>query len=126
MFYGLGKIVSVMPPLTVLINSDKYVRDHWNAHFCAANRPLITFASAENFLAEFELDPSVMNGAEFYLDQDFGFKLGIGIKLARAIRDKLPYAKIFLLTTYPVNCFSHELESGLLNAIYAKVPWATA
>ncbi len=105
--------------LSILVEEEEAIRQSWLVHFAERNMRLLVFESAEAFLAGF-----TPNGerVEFFFDQDFGQKRGVGITLAQIVRNWPGRLGTSLVTAHLPEDFRSELASGLIDAVQPKFP----
>ncbi|MGK5084524.1 hypothetical protein WDW37_14610 [Bdellovibrionota bacterium FG-1] len=105
----------------VLVEEDTIIHDDWLRIADAKGISLMTYPDAEWFLDDMRAD--VFRGNEkFYLDQDFGFTRGVGLRLSRQIKARWPHAYTALVTGYPKLLFRDELAVGWINDVFGKYP----
>jgi hypothetical protein len=108
---------------TILVEEENRIRRNWSHHFRSRNLPFWQFSSPESFHAGLPtIIAHITNDTQFYLDQDFGNRRGLGVKMAKEIREAFPKVWIALVTAYPPDYFQKELFSGILNAVLPKYP----
>lgn len=107
-------------PDIVLVEDDDLVRGVWLTVALRMQFKFATYASPEAFLEDLYL---FADGTKFYLDQDFGYRRGLGLQLSKAIRKVHEKSKVFLVTSYPRKSFSKEISIGVLDEVYGKYPW---
>lgn len=80
---------------------------------------LLTFESAESFIANYRHDGEVV---EFFFDQDFGSRRGVGVQLATYVQTWKGRTGTSLITSYLPEEFDGELAEGILDAVFPKFP----
>jgi hypothetical protein len=105
--------------LTVLLEEDPSIRKSWADYFDKCGMKLLTFDSAEAFISGFR--PSG-EPVEFFFDQDFGSKRGVGLRLASYVQTWPGRTGTSLVTSYLPEMFQREMEGGLLDSVYPKFP----
>lgn len=105
--------------LSVLVEDEERIRRFWNEYFALNKMPLLVFSSDDEFLREID---KINVPTQFYFDQDFGSRRGVGVELANHVF-KMPIRfNTNLITSYPLFFFKQELEDGILDFILPKYP----
>ena len=108
--------------LSVLVEEEGWIRSYWGKYFQNYDWPLIIFDKPEDFLFSLHNLFYEFGTIHFYLDQDFGTQRGVGVTLAKEIKEKSPQSPVYLVTAYPACLFENEIHSGLLDYVYPKSP----
>lgn len=105
--------------LTVLVEEDEFIRQGWEDFFNKCGMKLITFGTPEEFVSNFKHDGGPV---EFFFDQDFGDRRGMGVKLAAYVQTWKGRTGTSLVTAYDPEDFEEEVSSGLLTSVQPKFP----
>ena len=107
--------------LSILVEEHESIRESWRMFFAERNLRLLTFASENEFFAEFRQhgEPT-----EFFFDQDFGESRGVGLRLSRIVQNWPGRTGTCLVTDYDADDFKAEIAGGIVNAILPKFPEA--
>lgn len=105
---------------TVLVEDEWSIRSYWKEFFQARNLKIDIYSSEEDFLKAL---PLIQGPVQFYFDQDFGFKnRGVGIRLARHVRDLPNRVQTSLITGYHPNDFKSEFLESIIDFVLPKFP----
>lgn len=105
----------------VLVEEEATIRQEWLKIAASKDILLMTYPDPEWFLSDLG-QGRFREQDRFYLDQDFGEVRGVGIHLARAIKNRWSEAYACLVTAYPKFLFRHELAAGVINDVFGKYP----
>ncbi len=109
--------------LTVLVEEEGDVRKSWEAFFAERKMRLVTYDSADTFLADFLASYCAGGGPiEFFFDQDFGKDLGVGVRLAKIVRNWSGRTGTSLVTAYQPQDFVSDIQKGIIDAVFYKFP----
>jgi len=105
--------------LTVLVEEDPSIRKSWADFFEKCGMKLFTFDSAEAFISGFRPNGEPV---EFFFDQDFGSKRGVGLRLGSYVQTWPGKTGASLVTSYLPEMFEREMQEGLIDSVFPKFP----
>ena len=105
--------------LTILVEEEQAIRNTWEEFFHKCGMRLLTFESAESFISNYLHDDGPV---EFFFDQDFGSRRGVGVQLASYVQTWKGRTGTSLVTSYYPEEFEEEIAEGILSAVFPKFP----
>lgn len=104
---------------SVIVEDEERIRRFWKEFFRERGMKLYVYDSEESFLEVFQIISFPM---QFYFDQDFGHKRGVGVRLANLVKNSPFRVSTNLITSYPAELFSNEIHDGVLDSVLSKYP----
>lgn len=104
---------------SILVEDDERVRRFWREFFIERGMQLYLYDSEKSFQNVYQI---ICFPVQFYFDQDFGQDRGVGLRLAKLIKNSPYRVSTSLVTAYSPDVFSSEIHEGLLDSILPKYP----
>lgn len=104
---------------SVIVEDDERVRKFWKEFFYERGMKLYLYDSEESFLDVYQI---ICFPMQFYFDQDFGRERGVGVRLANLVKNSPYRVSTNLITSYPAELFSNEIQDGVLDSVLPKYP----